>query len=399
MCDIVVVVKPERVLFGKNSDRDANEAQALEWHPASDHPEGATLRCTWIEIPQVPHTYAILVSRPFWMWGCEMGANEHGVVIGNTAVFTRQPYAKVGLTGMDLVRLALERAATAEEARDVIVSLLETYGQGGGGGYEHPSFTYHNAFILADPTGAVVLETAGKHWTSARVEDVYTLSNGLTLAGFAERHSDVVKTWASGCRHRRRRTLELAGSVEGVADLADLLRDHGVDRTTPAYSWINGGLHAPCVHAGGLLAASQVNGSWISDLTPGRVRHWATATSTPCLSLYKPVAVGSPVDLGPAPGPVMDTRCVWWRFERFQRRVMMDPESLQPPFRRERDQVERAWFASPPDSAEAFGEADRMLGAWSQRLRGAELRDTRPFWVRRYWRRRNRLAGCNPRFA
>src|SRR6056297_709536 len=134
MCDTMVLVEPGRVLFAKASDRDPNEAQLLAWHPAATHPAGTTVRCTHLDIPQVPRTHAVLLSRPFWMWGAEMGANEHGVTIGNEAVFTREPYAQVGLTGMDLLRLALERATTAQEALDVIVGLLDEHGQGGGCG-------------------------------------------------------------------------------------------------------------------------------------------------------------------------------------------------------------------------------------------------------------------------
>ena len=83
MCDTLVAVTADGLLFAKNSDRDANEAQVLEWHAADDQAPGASLSATWIEIPQVARTNAIVISRPWWMWGAEMGANEHGVVIGN----------------------------------------------------------------------------------------------------------------------------------------------------------------------------------------------------------------------------------------------------------------------------------------------------------------------------
>jgi len=400
VCDTLVVVRPGRVLFAKNSDRDPNEAQLLDWQPRRSFAPGATLRCTWLEIPQARETHAVLLSRPFWMWGAEIGANEHGVVIGNEAVFTREPLAEVGLTGMDLLRLALERAPTAEAAVGVVTELLERHGQGGGCGHEKRAFSYHNSYLVADPGGAFVLETAGRKWAAERVTGAYTISNGLTLEPFAKQHGDRLRTLAAGAPVRRASTLAAAREARAPLDLAGALRSHGPGAgPAPRYRWHNGGLGAPCVHAGGRLASSQTTASWLSELTPGGVRHYATATAAPCTALFKPVAVGEPVALGPEPGDRFDPAALWWRHERLHRAVLRDPERLLPLFAKERDELEARWLgAGPaPSSAGAFAEAEARLAEWTARVAAAGPGpDVRPAFVRRYWARRDERAGLPP---
>jgi dipeptidase len=393
MCDTIVIVQPLRVLFAKNSDRDPNEGQVLEWHPRREYSAGTGLACTWIDIPQATRTYATLISRPFWMWGAEMGSNEYGVVVGNEAVFTREPCAKTGLTGMDLVRLALERAETALEACEVISSLLTEYGQGGGCGLENKPFTYHNSFLIADPTEAYVFETAGRHWAKERVQGARSISNGLTIAGFREQYSDFIKTNLSGCKLRRRRTQSLADKAEGLADLFAILRDHGADHDLPQYSWINSGLNAPCVHGGGVITSSQTTASWVADLQPGNCLHWVTATSSPCTALFKPVRVEDSLPVIAVPTDQADSEGLWWRHERFSRKVLTNPAELRPLFEKERDQIEERWLADPPESRAAFAEADDLLAKWTQVVSSQDVPDVRPWWVRRYWVRRNRWAG------
>ena len=396
MCDTIVHVDDGRVMFAKNSDRDPNEAQALEWHPARVYPAGTSVRCTYVEVPQVARTHATVLSRPFWMWGAEMGTNEHGVTIGNEAVFTRQPYADTGLTGMDLLRLTLERAADTDEAVSTLIELLETHGQGGGCGHEDRGFTYHNSFLVADPHRAAVLETAGSRWAVEEVtEGARSISNGLTIPAFARQYGDRLRTRVSACGMRRERTQAAGQQVTGPADLAAILRDHG-GHDAPDYSPINGAMAAPCMHAGGLITASQTTASWISELAPGAHRHWATATAAPCTSLFKPVEVDTPVDLGPALTDRFDPATTWWRHERLHRVALRDPVRLLPRFTSERDGLEATWFASPPDPTAAFAEADDRTARWAAEV-DAEVaaagRDVRPRYVQRYWRVRDRRAG------
>ncbi|XP_030900850.1 secernin-1 isoform X3 [Melopsittacus undulatus] len=113
-----------------------------------------------------------------------MGANEHGVCVANEAVVTREPASESeALLGMDLVRLGLERGATAKEALDVIVGLLEEHGQGGNY-YEDGSscHTFQSAFLIVDRNEAWVLETSGKYWAAEKItEGVKCICNQLSL--------------------------------------------------------------------------------------------------------------------------------------------------------------------------------------------------------------------------
>ncbi|HRK36270.1 MAG TPA: carcinine hydrolase/isopenicillin-N N-acyltransferase family protein [Candidatus Hydrogenedentes bacterium] len=393
MCDTIAIVRKDAVYFAKNSDRDPNEAQYLQWNARAQYAAGAKVKCTWIEIPQVEETYATLLSRPFWIWGAEMGTNEHGVCIGNETVFTKtKNEPKPGLIGMDLLRLALERADTAEKACSVIVSLLEQYGQGGGAGHEKRDFAYQNSFMIADPKSAFVLETAGRAHAIEKVDGTRTISNGLTIPGFAEKHSEYWKTRISSCRTRQGRTHMLSAKTRGVPHLFAALRDHGARYSEPAYRWINGAMASPCMHGGGVIASSQTTASWVTEMTKEHgIRHWVTATAAPCTSLFKPVRIDQPLSLG-EPTDKADNS-LWWRHEKFHRLVAQNPLAYRDLFVPERNALEADWSENPPEPTEAFAKHDELLDKWLAAARKLTPGDSRPGFVQKYWRVRNARAG------
>jgi len=421
-------------LFGKNSDREPNEAQHLLRIPRTQHPEGSTVTCTYITIPQVRTTYEVLLSKPFWIWGAEMGANEHGVAIGNEAVFTRVPYEKKGgLLGMDLLRLALERARTAREALEVITTLLAEYGQGGNAGFRH-KFYYHNSFLIADPHEAWVLETAGRQWAAERVQDVRAISNGLTIGNtwdlasddlvsyavdrgwckgrddfhFANCYSDTLYTRLSACHHRRQSTEQMLRARIGsltVQDLMAALRNHGTEPYDPAAGLTGAEV---CMHAGaGPVRGNQTVGSMVSSLAPDVQTHFVTGTAAPCTSVFKPVWLGMDLSalFGPVPDGSYDEATLFWRHEALHRATLRDYTSLAPLYRAQRDALEQQFIpaalayrhTAPGERAafasRCFAEAAAAEQEWLEMVRSAPVSNSPGLLYRRAWRARNRAAG------
>jgi hypothetical protein len=380
MCDAFVAVSPDRVIFASNSNRDPNEAQVLGWIGAREHAAHSTLHCTWRAIPQVRRTHALVLSRPFWMWGAEMGANEHGVAIGNAAVFARGALEADGLPGADLVRLGLERGASAAEAVEVIAALLAAHGQGGRAEDAQAGAGCHNSFLVADRREAWLLETAGRESARERIASgERAISGTLALPALTPR-SRRLQAWITGSAARRARVATLAAGAGDAAAAAAVLSDHG--DAAPRYTRCSGALHAPCVHAGGWLAASQTTASWISELADSGDRHWATGTAAPCLGLFRPLALRR-VRNGGRPTGSPDLDSLWWRFERLHRHVLRDPGALPPSFHADRARTQRAIFDDP---VAGWDIAEDWLARW-EALAATPRADSRPRWLRRYWKR------------
>jgi len=439
MCDTVVILgnatRDGVTLFGKNSDREPNEAHEIIRIPATNHKPGDKVKCTYMEIPQVERTYTVLLAKPFWMWGAEMGTNEHGLTIGNEAVFTKVPYEKgPALLGMDLLRLALERSKTADEGLHLIVSLLEEYGQGGNGGYLQNLF-YHNSFLIVDSTNAWVLETAGRQWAAVKVKDIRSISNMITIGDhwdmasddlvhyavekgwckshadfdFSRCYSDFIYTRFSYAYSRQCRTSDLLLAKKGdftLRDVTNLLRDHGPDAGedfSPAGSIMG---VTVCSHAGwGPFRTSQSVGSMVSHLAPDIQTHFLTGTSAPCTSTFKPFWVDAELpDLGPAPGKDYESASLFWRHEALHRNTMRDYAMRIGQYKNERDSLENTFIEGAFDlqnanlavrqnySATCVDKAKKAENEWLERVQSSVVHKKNDLLYASAWGKFNKLV-------
>lgn len=404
MCDTVVAVGDDGgVAFAKNSDRQPGEAQVVE------------------HVAATKDTHEIVVSRPVWTRGAEMGANEHGLAIGNEAVFTRVPVEDGAPLGTDLLRDALERCKDADDALDRITWRISREGQSGTD-FRNERLRYHNAFLIADPRHAWLLETAGRFWAACWIRNgIRTASNVLSIGvdftkvgpgtiegarslGFTRRgetfdfrraFASPVMGWLSGGDVRRARTrTALASGEAGIVDLARALRDHG-DRSPASGARVV----APCAHASWIptRGLGQTTGSMVSILREGGTRHFFTGTSAPCLSVFKPVPLGrGPVDTGPMPREEgYDGESLFWRHERLHRAVLESYDRRRASFEGERVAFETKVLAEASPTAarasEIFAEHRERVEAWHDTATASGRR--LPSVTSAWWRRQSRRDG------
>ncbi|NLJ45630.1 MAG: hypothetical protein GX430_03630 [Treponema sp.] len=321
MCDTFWAPGRERSYFGKNSDRKPSEPQALCILPRS--PEAPRSAVSGGELPYPDKGLAVLLSKPSWIRGGEIGLNEKGVAVGNEAVFSKWPARKNGILGMDFLRIALRSASTAQEAVEILVELTERFDQGGNGAYRGRLF-YDNSYLVAGFDGAFVLETAGKRWAWKKVEAPTAISNSYSIgldykrldaetrkaispvnekmACYDEADAGRIgqkESWKPYVESRlhafltqgdsRRRAVEgrlaAAGPALDVTTAFEVLRSRSLpDPGRPGKTAVI------CAHDGDNLGYP-TTASLAVEYGPkaGRCVAWFTGTSYPDISLYKPI--------------------------------------------------------------------------------------------------------------
>ncbi|MEY4361196.1 MAG: hypothetical protein RL391_502 [Actinomycetota bacterium] len=260
------------MLFAKNSDRPKGECQEFEWvRPRRE----ASTQCTYISVPgHTAETLGCWISRPTWGWGAEHGVNEHGVAVGNATIYTitdPRPFPDA-LTGMDIVRLVLERSGNAATAVETLFDLISRHGQGGSGSAPGlPRRPYWSSFLIADGGSSFVIETDAAEVVVEEVSDAAAVSNRVTLGSMLPRaHPDQKIEHFVEPRLKATRHLLSTGRVT-----VDLVKEHLRSHDQTSSGW------DVCMHNDHQETAASMIVEWL----PGEVVVWSTQGS-PCINDY-----------------------------------------------------------------------------------------------------------------
>jgi hypothetical protein len=289
-------------LFGHNCNRPDDQEVVLVREPGRTFAPGESVQAGNRLLSQVRRTHTVLAGRRPGQWGYEHGLNEHGVSIGLTTIRTKREQGPPALTGSELVRLGLERAASARQAVDVLTDLVSRHGQGAAEPEVDP------AFLITDGREAFVVEMFGPHWAVQHVGEVRAVSDVCHLRQDWDHLSPgladlaIARGWWPGDGSK----LDFAGvaAPEG-GDNAASLRRWG--RATLLLEQENGQIHLPVMrrilsdHAGGLgnpdgasalcqHATTRTAASLITHCGPGDVLPVAWyCFGPPCANIYFPL--------------------------------------------------------------------------------------------------------------
>jgi len=379
MCDTLCAPGRRGMVFAKNSDRPPGEVQ-IAWPFGRRSSAGCTLRTQYLSIGDTG-AHATFLSCPTWLWGAEHGVNEYGVAIGNERVSTTHDAAaaKPALIGMDLVRLGLERARTASEAVELMADLLQTCGQGGIADAAHHE-AYDSSFLVADPTEAFVLETAGSDFAVARYPEGGAISNRLTLPGserFRDAEADTAFADVRLAASRRFLAAADSGGLTPAATAAHL-RDHG---TGP---WGAPGVCGPvqepprragadrsgvtvCMHVRGLsVTAASMIAELPAHVADGAPLRAYVALGSPCVSIYVPAFPRTAAGPPPFVPFELSGEDMWRAADALRQLVEADPGEL-PVIRETLTPVEDELWAEADDLLEEPARWAEVGGSWGSR--------------------------------
>ncbi|MFO0865486.1 MAG: hypothetical protein U0744_12700 [Gemmataceae bacterium] len=125
----------------------------------SYHSEEDSIALRGLSLPLAGRqSHGVLGCRFAGQWGLTYGCNDANLAIGVSRWSSRFADPTLGFSGPDLVRLALQRTKSAQQAIEFLTESIETHGQ-----FNGPSGD-DTIFLIADSREALVLEAAGKHW-------------------------------------------------------------------------------------------------------------------------------------------------------------------------------------------------------------------------------------------
>jgi secernin len=212
---------------------------------------------------------------------------------------------------------------------------------------------YHNAFLLADPEEAWILETSNRRW-AARHATVDSCSNHFSLgtdweissrnfesfargqgwwrntgrvnAASAYRNRNVPARISEGRYRRSQQLLQVGRGRHDVATFARILRDHldGGPIWQPGHSAEEECYFTLCAHS---EPVSWTTASVIAPLPRGVSAPWPVWVSfgTPCTGIFLPVYLSGVIPAALARGGGSeDSESAWWAFHRLQRAASAD---------------------------------------------------------------------------